>query len=173
MPQLEHSPYKSINVYIERDFLEGLLESILQGFNELPKEDQLMFVKAFKQHVTILGFRNPLRAPLRLQINAYATAFEENDEVVPFTLTTWAKMKSELAENVNNWLDSEGWKDLALEREYEESQGFSGEWPEALTFDAIAKKFEEAHPKFDFSQDELILMVIWVSGKLPPEQSVI
>lgn len=57
MPQLEHSPYKSINVYIERDFLEGLLESILQGFNELPKEDQLMFVKAFKQHVTILGDR--------------------------------------------------------------------------------------------------------------------
>lgn len=171
MTENEHLPYKAVNVFIDREYLELVISTILNDIQELPKEDQIDFSKFFKQYVKVLGFRNPTRAPKPLQVNAYASAFEEKDEVVVYTLSTWTKIKPELAKAVNTWLESEGWENLALVRDYSETDGFRAVWPEKLSFDKLVNDFKKANPEVEFSDNDLILMVLWVSGQLPPEQS--
>lgn len=170
MPEKETLSFKTINVFVERDFLESKLESILQNINKLHKDDQIAFSNQFKKYVNVLGFRNPVRAPLPLQVNAYASAFEEKEEIVPFTLSIWTKLNQDFANQVKNWLDAEGWQDLSLERTFEDSEGFINDWPKKLTLDKLVKKFEKDNPDMTFSRDDLILMVMWVSGQLPPDQ---
>jgi len=169
MPTNEIMPFKSINVYIERDYLEKVAKTVLEGFGKLSKEEQIQFSQNFRKYVNVLGFRNPLRAPLSMQVNAYATAFEEKDEVIPFSLTTWAKVNLALANKVKSWLESEGWEDLVLARDFEEDSGFVTDWPDDISFDQIEEKFQKAHPDFKFTRDDLILMVLWITGKLPIE----
>ena len=171
MAENETLSFRAINVFIERDFLQSKLEEILEAKDELPKEDQIVFNNNFRKYVNVLGFRNPLRAPLQLQVNAYASAFEEKEEVIPFTLSTWTKLNQKFAKQVHDWLESEDWEDLSLERSFEGSDGFQDSWPEGLSFEQLSKKFQKNHPDVDFATDDLILMVLWISGKLPPEQS--
>ena len=169
MTDNEYLPFKTINVFIEHDKLKNILEFIIKNINTLPKENQISFIKSFKEYVNILGFRNPMRAPLPLQVNAYVDAFEDMDEVVPFTLSTWTKIKHDFAEEVKEWLDSQGWKELSLEKNYDETQGFIHDWPESLTFEELIEEFNKAHPDLDYDKDDLFLMILWISGKLPDE----
>jgi hypothetical protein len=169
MPTKEILPFKSINVYIEREYLEKVVKNILEGVGKLNKEEQVRFSQNFRKYISVLGFRNPLRAPLSLQVNAFASAFEGKDEVIPFSLTTWSKVNSELADKVQSWLESEGWEDLALARDFEEDNGFVLDWPDDLSFDQVEKNFQKAHPDFEYDRDDLILMVLWITGKLPIE----
>jgi len=171
MTEKEYLPYKAINVYINQDYLERLLGFILKNKQDLPKEDQISFANHFKKHVKILGFRKINRAPLALQLKAYVPAFEEKDEVVVFSLSTWTKIKKDFAKKVKTWLGSQGWENLALERAFLDSEGFLKKWPEGLTFDTLVENFKKAHPDLEFDRDDLILMVLWISGQLPEEQS--
>ncbi|HOR18423.1 MAG TPA: hypothetical protein PLE10_01145 [Brevefilum sp.] len=169
MTEKEYLPFKTINVFFERNYLDKVIKEILEGVNTLSREEQTEFVNFFRKHIKILGFRNPVRAPLSLKINAYASAFEEKEDVIPYTLTTWAKIKSVLANRVQTWLVSEGWEELTLERRYGVAEGFNANWPKNLTFDEIEEKFKQAHPKEDHQRDDFILMVLWISGTLPKE----
>lgn len=165
----DYLSYKAINVFIERDYLEKILESILTGKDKLSKEEQIAFNNQFRKYVNILGFRNPSRAPLSLQVNAYASAFEEKEEIIPFTLSIWTKLNKNIAEVVYQWLEDEGWENLSLERTYQEDGGFIDDWPEKCTFDDVVEKFSDAKPDLSISRDDLILLVLWISGRLPKE----
>lgn len=171
MAEKETLSFRTINVFIDQDFLEQKLERILHEKENLNKEDQIAFNNQFRKFVSVLGFRNPLRAPLQLQVNAYASAFEEKDEVVPFTLSIWTKLNQEFANQVKNWLESTGWEGLSLERSFDDSDGFLDDWPKGLTFEKLLKKYQKDNPDAEFEPDDLILMVLWISGQLPPEQS--
>jgi len=173
MTATDSLPYKAINVFIEEDYLQKVLEIVLSSLSKMEKGDRISFINDFKQYVSVLGFRNPIRAPLTIQVKAYLSAFEAKDEVIPFTLSAWAKLNAALADLVKNYLDSEGWKELMIERKFNEGDGFLNDWPEKLTFDKLVKNFKKANPDADFSRDDIILMALWISGKLPDEQSVI
>lgn len=171
MTEIEYLPFKSINVFINRDYLERVIRLVLQEYRQLPKEKARSFVTQFREHVNILGFRNTIKAPISLQVNALASAFEEKNEVVPFTLSTWTLVRSSLAAEVKSWLKSEGWKGLSVDREFNDTEGFLSDWPKKLTFGKIIKDFKKTKPDVEFENDDLILMVIWISGKLPPDDS--
>jgi hypothetical protein len=174
MSEIEYLPYKTINVFIEeREYLNQVIETVLDGKNNLSKEEQIDFVKQFKQYVNVLGFRNVLKAPKKLQINAYVAAFENKNEVVPFTLSIWAAIKSDLAKEVQDWLQAEGWEFVAVHRSFDENEGFINQWPDGLTLDKLIENFEKANPKTKADRNDLILMLLWISGQLPTEQSVI
>jgi hypothetical protein len=167
MNEVEHLSFKTINVFVERGFLEETLKLILTNLKILSKEDQIEFSQIFKKYVTVLGFRNPKQAPLPLQVKAYATAFEEKEEVIPFTLSTWTKIKGDLANAVVKWLKSENWDDLTLVRNFDEDQGFKNDWPDDLSLDTVIKDFQKDHADMEVSKDDLALMILWVSGRLP------
>jgi len=166
-----YQPYKAINVFFEREYLELVIREILEGLESLNKEEQAKFNSFFRRHVTVLGFRNSLRAPLSLKTHAFASAFEEKEDVIPYTLSTWTKIKSNLSTQVKEWLESEGWTNLALERDFSVDEGFLSQWPEGFNFEEIEEKFQKAYPEESPSRDDLILMVIWISGNLPKGQS--
>ncbi len=171
MPEIEYLPYKAVNIYMERDYLEQVLSEILEGLPTLPKEDQISFTNQFRKYVNVLGFRNPVRAPLSLQVKAYVSAFEDKEEVIPFTLNNWAKLNLDFADQVKEWLKGEGWENLNYKRTFEETEGFRQQWPDDTTFDQIEEKYSQANPDQDFSRDDLILMVLWITGCLPKEQA--
>ncbi len=50
MSDVEYLPYKAVNVFINREYLEQLIETVLKGYNNLPKEKQIAFVKQFRQY---------------------------------------------------------------------------------------------------------------------------
>ncbi|MCB2202982.1 hypothetical protein KQH56_03155 [bacterium] len=171
MPEKEMFSYKAINVFIEQDYLEKVMSDVVTGVKKLPKQDQIDFSRFLRKYVNILGFRDPARAPQPLQVKSLTNAFEEKDEVIPVTLSIWAKVNKKLAKQVKSWLKDEGWEDLETERSYEETDGFTADWPKKMTFDKLVKDFKKANPDFKFDRDDLILMVLWVSGKLPKDQS--
>lgn len=167
MNEVEYLSFKTINVFIERGFLEEILTQILTNLRDLSKENQIEFNQHFKKYVTVLGFRNPKHAPLPLQVKAFATAFEEKEEVIPFTLSTWAKIKDDLANAVLKWLQSENWDDLALVRNFDDDQGFKNDWPDDLSLDTVIEDYQKDHADMEVSKDDLTLMILWVSGRLP------
>lgn len=171
MPDVEVLPYKAINVYINQEYLTEVIKDILTKVKKLSKSDQIAFSHFMRKHINVLGFRDSSRAPLTLQVNAIIKTFEDEDDVVPFLLSTWAKINKKLAKDVKAWLKDEGWEDLATEREFEEGAGFVVEWPKKLTFDKLVKDYQKANPDSKVNRDDLVLMVLWISGKLPPEQS--
>jgi len=170
MSEMERLPYKTINVFIEQTNLHNLLEEVLKGKDKLKKEDQIKFSKFFRHHVNILGFRNPTIAPFPLQVKAYLSAFEQKEEVIPFTLSTWVKIHQSFAEKVKYWLEGQGWTNLELERFFQESEGFSNKWPENTTVDGLVENFLKDNPKEKPSREDLILMIFWISGMLPEEE---
>lgn len=171
MTENEYLPFKTINVFVDNEFLQRTVSDVLKNLPELSKEEQISFNTLFREYVNVLGFRNPMRAPMSLRINAYVKAFQEKEEVVPFTLSTWTKINGDLAEKVKAWLKSEGWENLRLERRFGEDEGFIQDWPSALTFDKLVNDFRKSHPNLDYDENDIILMVLWISGKLPEEET--
>jgi hypothetical protein len=160
-------PYKAINVYMEQDYLESVLGSVLAGVKKLPKQDQINFAQFLKKHVSVLGFRDPGRAPLALQVKALAKVFEDKDEVVPVILSYWTKVNKKLVKPIKTWLEAEGFKKLSAEREFVEGEGFIADWPKKLAFDKMVKAFEKDNADVKVSQDDLVLMALWLTGQLP------
>lgn len=169
MSPIETVPFKAINVYINQDYLESIMKVVLTGYKKLSKQQQIDFTRFLRKYVTILGFRDPSRAPLSLQINALAKAFEEKDEVVPYVLSIWATINKKLAADVQTWLEEKKFDNLAAERAYAEDAGFTPDFPEKMTFDKLEKDFAKANPDAKYERDDLILMVLWISGRLPKE----
>ncbi len=159
--------YRAINVFFEREYLEKVLNSVLEGLKALPKEKQQEFNSNFRKYVKVLGFRDPVRAPLSLQINAFVNAFETKEEIIPITLTSWAIINLPFVKQVLKWLESEGWNNLNYDRTYLHNEGFASNWDEQVTFDQIDEDFKKAQPDIDYERNDLILMVLWLSGKLP------
>ncbi|HCU57953.1 MAG TPA: hypothetical protein DF984_07010 [Anaerolineaceae bacterium] len=162
-------PYKAINVYMEQEYLESVLASVVVGARKLPKQDQIFFSQFLKKYVSVLGFRDPGRAPLSLQVKALAKAFEEKDEVVPVVLSFWTKVNKKLVKPVKTWLEAEGFKDLVSERDFKEGAGFIADWPKKMAFDKMVKKFTKDNTEVKINQDDLILMALWLTGQLPSD----
>lgn len=166
-------PYKTINVFMEQDYLEEMVGDILTGVKNLDKAEQIAFSQFFKKNVKVLGFRDPTRAPITLQTRALASAFIANDDVIPETLSVWTRIHDADAQKVQTWLSDKGWTGLAVSRAFNESEGFLDDWPEDVTFDQLVDDYRKDHPKDDISRDDLILLILWISGKLPKEQSAL
>ena len=160
-------PYKAINVYMNQEYLDTVLTTAITSVKKLPKKDQIAFSHFMKKYANVLGFRDPSRAPVSLQVKALARAFEEKDEVVPVVLSIWSKANKKLVKPVKTWLEGEGFKNLTTERDYEEDTGFIADWPKKMTFDKMVKKFRKDNPELVIEQDDLILLVLWMTGQLP------
>jgi hypothetical protein len=47
--------------------------------------------------------------------------------------------------------------------------GFLNRWPKAEQFDVLDEAFRAAHPETASSKDDISLMVVWISTRLPYE----
>jgi hypothetical protein len=167
MTEIDEKAYKAINVFVEREDLEDVLSQMFAKLKQLPKDIQIKFFAAYRKYIKINGFRNPVMAPLPFQVNALADAFEKEDEVIPFTLSTLTKTMPELAKSLQTFMDNDKWGETKLERPFVEGEGFASGWPKKMTTETFLKKFSKSYPNVEAPELAVLLLAIWISGRIP------
>ncbi|MEJ2600405.1 MAG: hypothetical protein P8Z00_18870, partial [Anaerolineales bacterium] len=84
-------------------------------------------------------------------------------------LAIWAQSKPELRQQVYELLVEKGWEVLPAEANRAKLPGFATVWPKGQGFEELNQAFHEKYPQVEASGDDISLMVVWVSGRLPYE----
>ncbi len=190
MPEkTEFLPFHAINEYMRPDFRLKVIRETLSGQTTL--EEQLS--KELNQHinkrVSVPGFRNSEKAPALVKVLPTSKAFEKNPDLVAIILMCWVELQPELRDQVYSLLKSRNWKlfpegegiDLSninletikewpifpLQMNRTKLPGFFTHWPKGEDFEVLYKSFTELYPESNASIDQVSLMVVWLSMRLP------
>jgi hypothetical protein len=68
---------------------------------------------------------------------------------------------------VYDLLVSRDWKVLPPDADRTKIPGFLTRWPKGEDFDVLNKAYAEKYTESQASGDEVSLMVVWISGRLP------
>jgi hypothetical protein len=68
---------------------------------------------------------------------------------------------------VYDLLVEKGWEILPAEANRAKLPGFMTIWPKGQDFEALNQAFHQKYPAVETSSDDISLMVVWVSGRLP------
>ncbi len=162
-------PFHALNEFMRPDFRMGVVRSTLNGLAELPEEYRNAIDRLTKKTVKIPGFRNSGKAPTALKAGPIAQNFEKNPDLVASVLSAWAELNALLREEVFELLDARGWDLLPLQAERKKLPGFFTTWPKAESFESLNQEYVEKHPESPYNSDEISLMIVWVSARLPYE----
>jgi hypothetical protein len=164
---ISFAPFAAVNDFMLADFRNSVIQTVLEGSNQLPVELRQQLDTLSKALVTVQGFRNPLKAPVRLRARATSKPFEKSSELAAMVIAGWAYLKPTLAQQVYNLLSESGWDLLPVESDRLVMPGFLPVWPSGSDFESVFAAFVEKYPEHNFSQDEVSLMVVWLSLRLP------
>jgi hypothetical protein len=114
------------------------------------------------------GFRDGSQAPATFKVAPTVSAFEKSPDLVAAILAAWAETQSDLRTKVYDLLKERGWELLPLEADRTKLPGFLTKWPgKDEDFDVLNTVFAEKHPSQEATTDDVSLMVVWLSGRLP------
>ena len=82
-------------------------------------------------------------------------------------LSAWAEVHSGLRSQVHELLVSRGWEILPPETDHTRLAGFMPTWPEEEDFEKLIIAFKANYPENNAIDDDISLMVVWISGRLP------
>ena len=108
-------------------------------------------------------------APLPLKVKHSEQVFEKNPEYVKHILAGWAEINTDLAEKMYAFLSQHGWKLLPLKVDRSKLNGILPTWPKGDDFESLTKGFAETYPEYAEQLDDVTLMIVWVSNRLPVE----
>jgi len=112
-------------------------------------------------------FRNPLAAPLALQVRAMESPFEKESRFVKAILSSWADINSDLQAKVQAVLPELGFEPNDQAPLYPDPENaFAVGWPEDLSFEKLADLVKQK-TETDASSNEISLMTVWLTGRLP------
>jgi hypothetical protein len=72
-----------------------------------------------------------------------------------------------LKQQVYDMLVSCNWEMLPIGVDRSHLPGFIPKWPEGENFETLHAKFVELYPSVGANSDDISLMVVWLSGRLP------
>jgi hypothetical protein len=162
-------PFHAINEYMLDDYRQLVIQSVLGNFNKLSEERQRKINSLIKNHVRVQGFRNSTVAPLPLKINGCIDTYKKSPEFVAQILGAWSEINSETKKTIFGYLEERSWKLLPIEADRSLLPGFMLEWPKVDSFEILIESFREKYPDYPLSDDDLSLMVVWLSNRLPYE----
>jgi hypothetical protein len=160
-------PFHALNEFMRQDYRLTVVRSALSALPSLPGNLRAAVDKLSKKLVRVPGFRNASQAPTSVRVAPTATAFEKNAELTAAILAAWAEAHPDLRQEVFDLLTARGWEVLPLEADRAKLPGFLTRWPKGEDFDVLNKAYAEAHPGQEHNTDDVSLMVVWVSGRLP------
>lgn len=160
-------PFHAINEFMTSEYRLEVVRSTLAALPELPEQYQNPINKLSGRLVKIPGFRHSLKAPTPLRIKPTVDAFEKSPELVAAILSAWAEVHTGLRENVFALLQARGWEILPIDAERLKLPGFITIWPQGENFEALSQAYSEMFPEAPASNDDIALMVVWISGRLP------
>jgi hypothetical protein len=135
----------------------------------LSLERQRKISGLIKRNVKVQGFRNSSLAPLPLKIKGAVENFEKSPVFVAEILEGWGELNKELAEIIYEFLNERNWETLPVATERSKLPGFLTRWPAKETFDGLISAFREKYKEIEVSDNDISLMVVWISNRLPYE----
>lgn len=169
--RVEFLPFHAINYFMVAEFRLAVVRSVLNGLPDLPNKIRSAVDKATRRNVNVPGFRNSVKAPASLKTPPLAKAFKENPDLVSAILSGWLAQRPELGELVFDLLVERGWELLPLETDHSRLPGFMKKWPVDEDFDSIYTAFQEKYPDQEASANDVSLMTVWLSGRLPVDKA--
>ncbi len=160
-------PYHAINEFMLDDYRHQVVSAALQALPDLPEELRAGLEAQIRQGVRVPGFRNSLKAPAQLKVKPTEKAFEKNPELVSLILAAWAHSHPGLRQQVFDLLNGRGWELLPVEAERYKLPGWLTVWPKGQDFEVLYEAFHEAYPESQAAQNDVSLMAVWLSGRLP------
>ena len=160
-------PFHAINEFMTSEYRLEVVRSTLAALPDLPEKFQNPINKLTGRLVKIPGFRHSLKAPTPLRIKPTVDAFEKSPDLVAAILSAWAEAHVGLQENVYALLQSRGWEILPIDAERARLPGFITVWPHGENFDVLNQAFNDMYPEAAASRNDVSLMVVWMSGRLP------
>ncbi len=168
--KLQFIPFHAINEFMRADFRLSMLRETLQSLKDLPDKTQRTLNKLTKKYVKVPGFRNSAKAPATLKAVNMVKPFEKEPKLVAAVLTAWSEAHPDLRAGVFEVLSGFGWQLLPIEANRARMPGFLTQWPEEDDYEAIYDAYTQAHPDADHSMDEVSLMAVWLSLRLPVDK---
>jgi hypothetical protein len=168
--KLSFIPFNAINEFMRTDYRMILIRNLLLGLPELSPKTQASINKLTKKHVKVPGFRNSTKAPASVKAVSMVKPFEKEAKLVSGVLSAWGELNAELRQQVYDLLSDYGWKLLPPEADRTRLPGFLTQWPEENDFEVIYDGFSESYPESDYGIDDVSLMAVWVSLRLPVEK---
>lgn len=187
--QIAFLPFHAINEFMRPDFRLAVIRSALSALPNLPEKFSNPVHQLTRKYVKVPGFRNSDKAPAVVKALPMAKAFEKHADLVAALLAAWGEAHAELRSQVyevlkaRNWktfpeteslsLDSlnpelvKDWAILPLNVDRTKVPGFYAHWPKGEDFEAIYQQFSDTYPDSDASIDQISLMAVWVSLRLP------
>lgn len=164
---LQYLPFHAINEFMRPDYRLSVVRSALTALPGLPESFRQPIDQMTRQVVKVPGFRNSVKAPPALKARPMAEAFEKSPDLVAAVLSAWAETHAGLRQQVHDLLSANGWDLLPPEADRTRLPGFLPTWPKGEDFESLTQAFSKAHPGDAASADDVSLMVVWLSGRLP------
>lgn len=167
--EIQFLPFHAINEFMRSDFRLSVIRATLNALPRLPESFRAPIDQLIRQSVQVPGFRNSSKAPASMKVKPTAEVFEKNPSLVAAILSAWAEANTALRQQVYDMLAQRGWEVLPPEADRTQLPGFLTTWPKDEDFETLDAAFREIYPDSDKSSDEISLMVVWLSGRLPYE----
>jgi hypothetical protein len=190
MPEnTEFLPFHAINEFMRPDFRLSVIRNTLTSQSSLSESFSKELNQKIKKRVSVPGFRNSDKAPALMKVLPTTKSFEKNPDLVAAVLSCWVELKPELRDQVYQLLKSRNWRmfqetdgmnieNLTIELIKEwpvfpitinraKLPGFFTHWPNGEDFEVLYNNYSELFPESKSSIDEVSLMIVWLSMRLP------
>jgi hypothetical protein len=167
-------PFHAVNEFMRDDYRAVVIRATLTALSGLPAEFRDPVDRLTKRNVQVPGFRISTKAPLPLRLKPTIDAFIKNPQMAAAILSAWAEAHAELRSQIHELLVARGWEVLPPEADRTQLPGFVPTWPKDEDFEKLTLAFKEKYPDAVASDDDISLMIVWVSGRLPfqsPEEN--
>jgi len=160
-------PFHAINEFMRSDYRTSVVRYTLNALPSLPDEYRSPIERLTRKTVKVPGFRNSAKAPASMRVKPTVEAFEKNSALVAAILSAWSEAHSDLRQQVHDLLSERGWEILPPEADRTKLPGFITKWPKGEDFELLNAAFAELYPNLQVDNDDISLMVVWVSVRLP------
>lgn len=160
-------PFHALNEFMRPDYRQEVVRATLAALPNLPEDLRGEIDRLIKKHVRVPGFRNSAKAPTPVKVKPTAESFEKSPALVAAVLSAWSAAHPELRQQVHDLLSERNWELLPPEADRTKLPGFMIRWPKGEDFDVLNNAFKEKFPESNASSDDVSLMVVWISTRLP------
>lgn len=167
--QTQFFHFHTINEFMLPEYRLQVLTQVISNLDTLPAELRAQLSAQIRQLVKVPGFRNSSQAPAAVKVRGSVQAFERSPQFAANVLSAWSVLNPELGQQVHDFLTARGWKLLPVDADRTKLPGFLTRWPKAEQFDVLDEAFRVQFPESTASKDDVSLMVVWMSTRLPFE----
>jgi hypothetical protein len=163
----EFFPFHGINEYMLPDYRLHIIQMVFVTFDPRPGERRSAINGMIKKYVQVPGFRNSTQAPAGVKGRSSVTVFERRPEFTAQILQGWSEINPDLRQKVYDFLKAREWELLPPDADRTKLPGFLIEWPKGQDYDVLGQAFNEMYPGYEYVENDLRLMIVWLAGRLP------